>query len=66
MKKMKCPICLEKFKIKDTIETSCHHLFCENCFVGMLHKINKKCSLCRTQQTDWVFDKIVINSIEII
>ena len=66
MKKKVCPICLNKFKMKDMIESSCHHLFCENCFVNMLHKHNKKCALCRTLQTDWGEPIITIKSIEFI
>ena len=66
MKKKECPICLSKFKIKDMIETDCHHFFCENCFVNMLYKNNKKCALCRALQTDWGEPIIKIESIEVI
>ncbi len=65
MKKKECPICLQKFKIRDMTETSCQHFFCENCFVNMLHKNKKKCALCRTLQTDWGEPLITINSIQI-
>jgi hypothetical protein len=63
---MGCSICLEGFEIKDMIETSCHHFFCENCFVNMLYKTKNKCALCRTPQTDWELNNITIDSIEFI
>ena len=66
MKKKECPICLQRFKNKDMIETSCHHFFCEIFFVNMLHKTQNKCALCRTLQTDWELSKITIDSIEFI
>jgi len=66
MKKKNCSICLERFKIKDMIETSCHHFFCENCFVNMLYKTQNKCAMCRTPQTDWGEPIVTIDSIEFI
>ena len=66
MKQKECPICLQKFKIKDTTETSCHHFFCGDCFFGILHHGGKKCALCRTPQTDWEIETITIESIKFI
>jgi hypothetical protein len=66
LRQVECSICLEGFEIKDMIETSCHHFFCENCFVHMLYKTKNKCALCRTPQTDWELNKITIDSIEFI
>ena len=63
MKKKECPICLQKFKIRDMTETSCHHFFCDECFFGILHYGGKKCALCRTVQTDWGEPIIKIESI---
>jgi hypothetical protein len=45
LRQVECSICLEGFEIKDMIETSCHHFFCENCFVYMLYKTKNKCDL---------------------
>ena len=39
-----CPICFEKLKGLFKITTPCNHIFCLNCFVGLL---DKKCPLCR-------------------
>ena len=66
LRQVECSICLEGFEIKDMIETSCHHFFCENCCVNMLLKTKKKCALCRTPQTDWGEPLITIDSIEFI
>jgi hypothetical protein len=66
LRQVECSICLEGFEIKDMIETSCHHFFCENCFVNMLYKTKNKCALCRTPQTDWELNNITIDSIEFI
>ena len=66
LRQVECSICLEGFEIKDMIETSCHHFFCENCFVNMLYKTKNKCALCRTPQTDWELNIITIDSIEFI
>ena len=66
LRQVECSICLEGFEIKDMIETSCNHFFCENCCVNMLLKTKKKCALCRTPQTDWGEPSITIDSIEFI
>ena len=46
-----CPICLDAFPRKDTINTNCNHLFCETCFCSFLQKCSFKttpsCPLCR-------------------
>ena len=64
MKYKECSVCLDKFKIKNMTETSCHHYFCNDCFFGILHFNKKKCPLCRTEQTDWEISNITIDSIE--
>lgn len=46
-----CPICLDGFSRKDTINTNCNHLFCETCFSSFLQKCPLDtaplCPLCR-------------------
>ena len=66
LRQEECSICLEGFEMKDMIETSCHHFFCENCCVHMLLKTKNKCALCRTPQTGWGEPKITIESIKFI
>ena len=48
MKYKECSVCLDKFKIKNMTETSCHHYFCNDCFFGILH-FNKKNVHCVEQ-----------------
>ena len=61
-----CPICLEIIKIKDMIETNCHHLYCDKCFFSILHLCEKKCALCRSQQNDWIISSIKVEKVDFI
>ena len=65
-KKIECPICFETFKIKDMIETKCHHYYCKQCFFSILHANKKKCALCREPQTEWITSSIKVEKIDFI
>ncbi len=65
-KKIECPICLETFKIKDMIDTTCHHLYCDKCFFSILHLYEKKCALCRKPQTEWITSSIKVEKVDFI
>ena len=65
-KKIECPICLETFKIKDMIDTTCHHLYCDKCFFSILHLYEKTCALCRNQQNDWIISSIKVEKVDFI
>ena len=43
-----CPICMNTFKFKDSIETGCKHLFCNSCFQTLMRNNDtRKCPICR-------------------
>ena len=46
-----CPICMEKYKVKQSVETSCKHLFCNSCFQNTFRNVpqgvRKNCPICR-------------------
>ena len=48
---IRCPICLESQKKRQTILTNCHHSFCQSCFTGFLESAEGQsrpsCPLCR-------------------
>ena len=41
-----CPICFEKIKDKDSIETDCGHMFCHKCLKTWIEQ-NNQCPYCR-------------------
>jgi len=41
-----CPICFDKIKDKDSIETDCGHIFCEKCLKMWIEQ-NQQCPYCR-------------------
>jgi hypothetical protein len=41
-----CPICFEKIKDKESIETDCGHIFCEKCIKIWIEQ-NNQCPYCR-------------------
>lgn len=43
---LNCPICFDKIKDKESIETDCHHIFCHSCIKQWTEK-NKQCPYCR-------------------
>ena len=45
--KDECPICLQKIKKKNIIQTECSHRFCDICIVKHL-MIKNTCPMCRT------------------
>ncbi len=54
-KKKECPICFDDVRIRNMIETNCHHHYCIKCFFNIFRKNEKKCALCRRPQSGWVF-----------
>jgi hypothetical protein len=48
-----CILCLDKHQIKDSIETSCNHLFgfeCFQAFINTNENYNKHCPMCRNTE----------------
>ena len=41
-----CPICFDKIKERDTIETDCGHIFCQKCIKTWFEQ-NNQCPYCR-------------------
>lgn len=47
-----CPICMNSYKMHDSVETSCKHSFCMDCFTSHCHNMDDNnreinCPLCR-------------------
>lgn len=55
-KEKDCPICFEKIKDRDSIETSCGHIFCEKCIKIWVEQ-NDQCPYCRMKLAE---EQIVI------
>jgi hypothetical protein len=58
IKKIECPICLQKLKYK--IDTECKHTFCDICIVKHL-MIKNTCPMCR-KECDYEYITHQINS----
>lgn len=43
---LNCPICFDKIKDKESIETECNHIFCNSCIKIWLEQ-HKQCPYCR-------------------
>lgn len=53
-----CPICFEKIKDKNSIETGCNHVFCEKCIKIWIEQ-NDQCPYCRMTIKE---EKLVVNN----
>jgi hypothetical protein len=57
-----CPICFDKIKDKDSIETECGHIFCHKCIKTWLEQ-NNQCPYCRMTIVDKE-EKFIVNGDE--
>lgn len=58
-----CPICYED-SIDFTVETKCHHYFCETC-INLWLKKNKECPYCRMSLVNSTNDVLIKDDLEL-
>jgi DNA-directed RNA polymerase subunit RPC12/RpoP len=44
-----CPICYNKFEIKDCLSFNCNHNFCSDCSVQLFKNKHINCPICRSK-----------------